>query len=353
MKVAERKMKISIGSYTVSDNNPVCFVAEVGAFYNKDIRMAQDYMDMAAEAGVDFFKTEILHTADVVLANGAKFAYQTASGPVTEDYRAFIERKVVSLEGYEQLFERGRMCGMSMIATVFDDVGIDFLVTQKAAAIKISRNNINHEPLIRYAAQSGLPIIFDLGDVPLWVAQRALHWVQSEGGGAMFNHHPAKNPASASDHNLTLISWLKSCLKTPIGLSCHYRGDEILYASIGAGVNLIEKGIDADPNRSEADLISAASFIELADIVQKCKKCSAAMGDANLVVHEERLDGVRTGIVAKSDINEGEALSLSNIRYAWPPKGISPEYWSIVCGRRIRKAVKSGEPVTWGDLFND
>lgn len=347
-------IKISIGSHTISDKHPVCFVAEVGAFFNKDIKLACDYIDLAAQAGVDFFKTEILHTADVVLASDeVKLVYQTASGPVTENYRAFIERKVMSLDSYDQLFEHGQKRGLSLMATVFDSIGVDFLVRHKASAIKISRNNVNHEPLIRYAAQSGLPIIFDLGDVPLWVAQRALYWVQSEGGAAMFNYHPAKNPASAADHHLTLIPWLKSCLKTPIGLSCHYRGDEILYASIGAGVNLIEKGIDADPNRKEADLVSAASFIELEKIVQKCKRCSEAMGSANLVVQEERLDGVRVGVTATKDLKEGDVLSLSNVHFSWPPKGISPEYWFIVCGRRVRKAVKQGEPVTWGNIFDE
>jgi len=347
-------MKISIGHHTISDKHPVCFVAEVGAFFNKDIGLAKEYLDLASQAGVDVFKTEILHTADVVLAGSdASFSYKTEAGLIEENYRAFIERKVVPLKHYAQLFEHGRKSGMPLMATVFDTIGVDFLVEQKAAAIKISRNNINHEPLIRYAAQSGLPIIFDMGDVPIWKAQRALCWVYNEGGNAMFNHHPVKNPASPEDHNLILIQWLKNVLKTPVGLSCHYKGDEILYAAIGAGVNLVEKGVDIDPERDEADLISAAAFSELSTIVSKCKSCSAAIGGDKLNVNEERLDNVRTGMAAKEDIYIGEELSFDKVTFAWPPIGISPDNWRVIEGKKLKKDIKKGQPIKWEDIIGD
>jgi len=345
-------MSIKFKDYCVADNEPVCFVGEVGAFFNKDIDLACEYLDMALEAGVDVFKTEILHSPDVVLSSsGGIVKYNTSRGVVEEDYRAFIERKTVSLSQYEILFDHGLKSGARIMATVFDNDGIDFLKNNGAVGIKISRNNIHHEPLIRYAAKSGLPIVFDLGDVPLWKAQRAQKWVHEEDGNVMFNHHPVNNPASPSDHNLSLIVKLKEIFKTPIGLSCHYDGDEILYAAIGAGVNLIEKGIDVDPDREEADLVSAASFNDLEKIVRKCKVCSEAIGEPQMNVKEERLDGVRTGLAAKTNLNAGDTLAVGNVIYSWPPKGISPEHWEIVSGRRLQRQVKKGHPITWDDVL--
>ena len=76
----------------------------------------------------------------------------------------------------------------------------------------------------------------------------------------IFNYHPRFNPSSASDHDLNAIGRYQSLLQTPVGLSCHYSGTLLMFVAVGAGANLIEKGVDYDPNRKEADLVSACSF---------------------------------------------------------------------------------------------
>ena len=237
---------------------------------------------------------------------------------------------------------------LPIIATVFDEIGVDFLKFNNAAAIKISRNNVQHKVLVEYAAKSGLPIIFDLGGVTIKKALKALKWVYQNNGKAMFNYHPAKSLANGKDHQLNIINNLKKNFKTPIGLSCHYYGNEIIYTAIGAGCNLIEKGVDKNPERKEADLVTAVSFKNLSNLVKKVKDCSNSMiGKQDLIVNESKLKNSWMAAVSKKDLKKGYRIKYEDINFSWPPKGILPEFIGSVIGKKLIKNIKKYEPLKW------
>jgi sialic acid synthase SpsE len=59
---------------------------------------------------------------------------------------------------------------------------------------------------------------------------------------------------------------------------------------------------------------------------------------------------VRKGLVAKRLIAEGEALGLDNVRFAWPPLGISVEHWDVVVTRRAARTIRPNEIIDWPDV---
>jgi len=135
-----------------------------------------------------------------------------------------------------------------------------------------------------------------------------------------------------------------------VGLACHYRGEEILYAAVGAGVNLLEKGIVDDNEKEEQDVISAANLNELKDIVKKVRNCWLALGTGVPEIREPRDYASWKGMVAKVPIREGEELSLANVGFAWPPEGISVGYWDLVAGKRARRPIAENEVIRWNDV---
>ncbi len=343
---------VNIGGVMVGDGYPTVVVAEVGTFFNKDLDLARAYLRQAVDAGAPIFKTEILHDPDVCLKDtGLLHEYRHATGIKVEDYRKLIERKVVSLEGYRKLLDLCKEFRVPFIATVYDLEGIDFLVEVGGAAIKVARDNINNFPLIRHAARTGLPIIFDAGITYFDEVARAVRLAQAEGaGGVIVNHHPGANPAPPEVHNMRIMQSYKEALCIPVGLSCHYRGDEILYLAVGMGANLLEKGVVDDPDRIEQDLVSAARLSDLKEIIRKVKNCWLAVGNAPARHKEPRDLSVRKGLVAKHTIGEGEILSLDNVRFSWPPLGISVEHWDIVAGQRAARSVQPQEVIRWTDI---
>ncbi|CAN5789076.1 pseudaminic acid synthase [soil metagenome] len=346
---------VQLGPIPVGDGHPTVFVAETGSFFNKEVETACQYLDVIARSGADIFKTEIIHRADICLPHDQTLvAYNHLGGKKTENYREHVERKQLSLADYATIFDHARKLDMPFLATVFDFEGVDFLKSAGGCAMKISRNNINNVPLIRYAARAGLPLIFDEGFVYLDELAAALRWAREAGcEDFVINYHPGLNPAPAARHNLRVIETYKETFGLPIGLACHFRGEEILYAAIGAGVNLLEKGVDADPDRIEADLISATPLSCLPGVVEKVKACWSALGSPHPVPPEPRDLVARACIVVAADLPAGTVIEEKHLRFAWPALGISVSYWDRILGASSVRALREGEPLHWSDLRLD
>lgn len=343
---------VHLGSVPVGEENDAVLVVEIGTFFNRDIGLALDYLDQAIAAGAPVFKTEILHDPDICLADsGLSHTFTHANGQSVEDYRALIERKTVPLDDYRKLLEPCRDRGVPFIASVYDFTGIDFLKDIGAAGIKIARNNINNVPLIRHAAKSDMPVVFDAGEVTVQEIEAAVSLATDAGAtDIIINHHPGANPAPAAIQNLCMIEFYREKFGTPVGLSCHYRGDEMLYLAIGAGASLLEKGFDADPDRAEQDIVSAAPFSELSNILTRIKTCSEAMGTAPVAPPEGRDLSVRAGLFAKQDIASGDVLDDSNTGFAFPPLGISVDQYDAAMGKRAAQKIARGTAISWDDL---
>lgn len=342
---------VQLGPVPVGDDHPVVLVAETGTFFNQDIRLAEDFLAGIVSAGVPIFKTEILHDPNVCLRDsGLELTFNHATGKKTENYRALIERKTVPLSHYARLFEKCREAGMPFIASVYDFEGIDFLVREGGCGVKIARHNIANLPLIRKSAQTGLPVIFDAGLVYLDEIAIAVRVARDEGAEVIVNHHPGPNPTPAERQNLRVISTWKETFDAPVGLACHYRGDEILFAAVGVGVNLIEKGVVDDNTRVEQDVVSALNMSDVRAFRERLLNCWKALGSRFPVIPEPRDLSVRKGVAAARDLREGEILTLENVVFAWPPGGVLSEHWGIVGGKAVRRAIPAGHPVTWADV---
>ncbi|MFT7613561.1 MAG: sialic acid synthase SpsE [Parvicellaceae bacterium] len=338
---------IYIGEIPVGDGCPTVFVAELGTFYNKDVARAKEFIDLAVEGGCDMLKTEILHNSNIINERaGLMHTFEHAGGEVTENYRELIERKTVSLADYQIIFDYAKTKNLPIIASVYDFEGVDFLVKNNAGAIKLWKNNHNNLPLIEYAAKTGLPIIFDIVNLYEEEIGAAVKFALDKGAsGIVLNYHPGHNPTPAIGHDLRLIETYKLKFGVPAGLSCHYRGDEIMYAAIGAGVNLIEKGVHINPDEVDQNVVSTAAFNELKSITEKVRFCSDAMGSGNIQVKEPRKNTLEYGIVAKKELKTGDVLSIENVQFSFPALGVTAKDWSKVEGKHLNSDRNLGDEI--------
>ncbi|CAA7622581.1 conserved hypothetical protein [Magnetospirillum sp. LM-5] len=344
--------EVRIGSFTVGDGHPPVFMAEVGTFFNQSLEQARSYARRIAAAGPVVFKTEILHDPEICMAGtGIQAAYAHAHGRRVEDYRQLIERKCNPLSFYADVAGLCRELKVPFVASVYDTVAVDFMVAQGGAALKIARNNVDHLPLIRHCAGSGLPIIFDAGGLYVWEIVRAVEEARRHGAaGVIVNHHPGANPTPAEQHNLAAIPAYKRLLDCPVGLSCHYRGEQMMYAAVALGANLIEKGVCDDPDEAEQDVVTAAPIGRLPDMLRTITECWQAIGCFPTLPREPRDLDTRSGLVARRDLRPGDVIDRENVGFAWPAVGIPVGSWDLAAGRRLGRAIAAGRPIDWHAL---
>lgn len=343
---------LDFGGVLVGDGHPPVFMAELGTFFNQDVMLAQRQIRSAAQAGVRLIKSEVLHDAELCLkGTGLKHAYQHAKGTAIEDYRRLVERKVLSLDQYRRIFETCHEQQVPFVASVYDFKGVDFLAEIGCAGIKISRDKVDNLALIRHAASTGLPLIIDIGEISLADAARAVSTARQAGsGGVMVNHHPGSEPAPAKRHNLSSIELLKKALGAWVGLSCHYRGNLMLYLAAACGANLLEKGVAEDPKIKEQAIIACCSMDEVHEILEKLEETWLSLGDGALRQEPSKDFDSAQCLVASRTIKAGEVLDAGNLSFAWPPLGISAGHWDLVVGKKAARGLDPHTPLQWEDL---
>jgi len=340
-----------IGGIKIGDEYPVRIAIEIGTYFGTDLERAKDYIRFAKEIGADFLKTEILHDLSIIHDLDMVHTYNTDHGPKTENYRALLERKLVSLEDYEKLIRHAMSQGLPVIASVYDTKGVDLLVSCRAAAAKVASQNVTNRPLIEYCARSGLPLVMDTGNALFHEVAAAVYWAETAGVKCLIlNHRPDGSPCPANEQNIRIIRSHAEAFGWPIGFSCHYDGDEMIYLAIGMGARLIEKPTYHKKERDDQDTMFTLHYDKFREMVKKIRSCSDALGDGVRRKQVPYQLECRACLAAGKDIGEGEALTFENVIFPWPMKGIPASQWREAEGLTTSRRLRKGEPITWRDV---
>lgn len=332
----------------VGDGEPPIILPDIGTFFNKDVSLAKKMLAACKDAGIKIVKGEILHDPEICLNDDTVEKFQSVGGECVERYRDLIERKCLSLEEYRAIFETAKDLEMPFVLSVYDIAGANFAREMGACALKIATSNLVHGPLIRHVASLGLPVLIDTGKASMSEIARAVEWLRDCGMEQFIvEHSPAKPPAPLEDHNLRNMITFQRAFNCPVGLSDHHHGEEMMYAASALGVAVIEKGICPDGDAVDQDVYHALPIDQLSVVVQKCENIHAALGDFHRNKQSTTRAHNRMGLVARVDLEEHEVLSIENVSFAFPTKGIPVEDFERIEGLEVLKALKKGDIIEW------
>lgn len=337
----------------VDDNEPPLFFPDIGTFFNKDMDIAESLVRKLHAGGASLVKGEILHDADIVLDDSTVEVYLGHDGTARQERNhELIERKVVPFSSYEKLFGLCKSLDMGFLLSVYDFRGAEFARDIGASALKVASSNIVHRPLIEYVARLGLPMIIDTGKSSLEEIARAVQWAEDAGASdIMVQHSPEAPPSPLTNHNLRMLETLRQVFERPVGLSDHHAGEEMLYAAVALGAHSVEKGIIPDDMGEDQDVYHALPVSMFEEVSAKCRRIQIALGDnMRYLRRDSKKHPYRMGLVASRDVSRGEVLNLTNVRFAFPAKGIPVEHWDIVEGWHVRCGLNDGQVIGWQDV---
>jgi sialic acid synthase SpsE len=354
--------RFAIGQYDLSPDCPPLFFAEIGSYFNGDVALAAQMITSILDAQQRVpeqpvaLKTEILNDPEICLPGDTMETYASKDGRTRqENYRELIERKVVSLEAYAQLFKLATDRKVPLVVSIYDFVATDFAVKHGAAALKIPSSNLVHIPLIRHAAGKGLPLVIDTGRATIGEVHRAVATARAAGcEDIVIQHSPDGHPALPKAHNLRILQTYLTTFGLPVGLSDHHVGLEALYLSIALGATVLEKGVHVAAEELDQDISHSAAIDDLPRILRSVQESWQAMGKParNPTTKIEGVIGTsqRQCFVAKQDLKPGDVISFDTVRFAFPCKGIPVEHWDLVAGWELTSPVTAGSPLQWHNV---
>lgn len=342
---AKEGLKVKENKKMIKKN--VFIIAEAGVNHNGSIDLAKKMIDAAKEAGADAVKFQTFKAEDGVSRFAPKANYQKETTNAQESQLEMVKKLELSYEQFEELEVYCKEKGILFLSTPFDLASIDFLARLDLPLWKVPSGEITNVPYLIRIAKTGKPVIMSTGMCTIEEISFAVNLLKENGAGEIsLLHCNTEYPTSYEDVNLRAMDALKKYFMCPVGYSDHTLGIEVPVAAVTLGATIIEKHFTLDKRMEGPDHRASLEPAELEKMVSAIRNVEKAMGSGGKRPSESELKNrqiARKSIVAKKNIQAGEAFSEENITTKRPGTGISAIRWFDVIGQAAKKDFTEDE----------
>lgn len=351
---------VRFGDRKVGDGAP-CFITFEAGPTHDGFDTAKRLVELAAEAGADAIKFQILDPERLVADKKQTFSYDVLvdeeSGRterVTEPLYDILCRRAMSRDEWRNLKRLSDSLNLAFFATIAFDDEIELLQELGCDSIKIASGDVNHWPLIKKSARTGMCIQLDTGNATIGEIEGAVDIIRSEGNESIIIHNcPSGYPARLESINLNLIPTLKRIFPYPVGFSDHTSGWNMDIAAVALGANLVEKTITEDRTIRSVEHIISLEPKEMKIFVNRIREIEIAMGTSRRVLHTEELEkrkAIRRSAFLKKPIIEGQSVKDVEIEFRRPGYGIAPNEFEKISDAIFLKDLPAGHLIRFEDL---
>ncbi len=360
---------ISIGNQQIGDGQPCFITFEVGPTHD-GVKSATELLSLAAKAGADAVKFQIFDPDKLVADKKLLFSYEVLidkdSGKtetITEPLYDILCRRCLSQNDWIEIKNNSDKLGLSFFATVGFEEDIRLLEKLGCDSIKIASADINHWPLIRMAAQTGMCIQLDTGNATIGELEDAVEICRMEQNENIIIHNcPSGYPARLDSINLNLIPSLKLLFPDyPIAFSDHTPGWEMDVAAVALGANLLEKTITKDHMTRSVEHIFSLEPNQMHSFIKTIRDVEKAMGQTRRILPSEERENrknVRRSSYIKQNVIKGMTVSIEDVEFRRPGFGIAPNIFESMVGLKYSNNIDAGHMLLLADIeeeksFND
>lgn len=353
-------MKFRIGRREVGDGAPCFIVFEAGPTHD-GLDCALDLARLAAEAGADAIKFQLLDPDRLVADRQQLFSYEVlidrASGKtevVSEPLYDILCRRSMPASDWRRLKQRCDTLGLAFFATVGFPDEVDFLASIGCDSIKIASADINHYPLMTYTARTGMSLQIDTGNATLEEVEAAVNTIRRAGNDKIVIHHcPTGYPARLENVNLRVVGTLKTMFPLPIAFSDHSPGWDMDIAAIALGANMVEKTITHDRTTRSIEHMFSLEPQEMRSFVQVVRDTEKALGQPRKQLSADDAAArmkIRRSAHLRRAVRAGEQLVDELVEFRRPGYGIGPHEIDSYLGSTFDRNMKAGEMLRPADL---
>ena len=353
-------MSFKIRDRLLGDEAP-CYVTFEAGPTHSGLDSAIELVKMAAAAGGDAVKFQIFDPDRLVADKKLPFSYEILvnretgeTRTVTEPLYDILARRYLKPAEWKKVKALADELNLAFFATVGFEDDITLLQEMGCDSIKIASSDVNHYPLIRLAARTGVCIQLDTGSSTLGEIEKAVDVILAEGNNKIVIHQcPSGYPARLESIHLRMIGTLKAMFPFPVAFSDHTPGWDMDIAALAVGANMVEKTITRDRTTPSVEHIFSLEGEQARAFIHALRDVETALGQPRRVLSDVELEQrtkYRRSMFAKRALRAGEILSESDIEFRRPGIGLQPDFLGQVVGKRLAADVAMGHMFAWQDL---
>jgi N,N'-diacetyllegionaminate synthase len=354
------KRKVQFNNQAVGDGHP-CFITYEAGPTHEGLESAKHLVYLAANSGADAVKFQIADPDKLMADKKQMFSYEVlidketgATETVEEPLYDIFVRRHMSREEWIELKRYSDSLGLAFFATIFFEEELQLLEELSCDSVKIASADVNHYPLIKMAARTGMCIQLDTGNSTLGEIENAVNIIHNEGNDRIIIHQcPSGYPARLPSINLRIIDTLRQLYHYPIAYSDHTPGADMDIAAIVFGANLVEKTITTDRSTRGVEHIFSLEPQDMKKFVQRIRDVETAMGMGRRLMSPEEITNrnkARRSVFLTSAAKKGTKINELKVAFRRPGDGITPDRWIQLEGMYLRHDVAAGKKIDFLDL---
>ncbi len=338
-----------IGGTPVGGGARCYVIAEAGANHNRDLGLARELIDVAAQAGADAVKFQTYTGSDLYSSRTPRFEY-------LDDQRSpqeLLDAIALPREWHAALAEHAAARSIHFFSSPFDRAAVDELAAIGVPALKIASFELVDVTLVAHAASTGIPLILSCGMATYGEIEDALDAATGAGATEVALLRCASlYPAPAEIMNLRAMATMRAAFGTPVGLSDHTTGINVAAGAAALGMDLLEKHFTLSRDLEGPDHPFALEPEELTALVAGVREVEAALGHGRLEGPSEPESGemyrlARRSVIAAVDIPAGTELRAEMLTVKRPGYGVAPKHLGLLVGRVAKVDIPFDEIITW------
>jgi len=343
---------IRIDNVTIGPNHKPFIVAEMSGNHNQSLERALSIVEAAARAGAHAVKLQT-YTADTMtlnLAEGDFFIADPDSLWQGKSLYQLYQEAYTPWEWHQPIFKRCQDLGMIAFSTPFDETAVDFLEDLDVPCYKVASFENTDLPLIKKIALTGKPMIISTGMANIAELHETVQTARQCGcHDLILLKCTSSYPASPEDSNLLTIPHMHDLFDCEVGLSDHTMGSGAAIAAVALGVRFIEKHFTLCRADGGVDAAFSLEPEELKQLIIESERAWQALGKISYGAGEQESKSLkfRRSLYIAQDMQAGDVFTRDNLRIIRPGYGLVPKYYEGVLGKRVKRDVKKGTPMSW------
>ena len=344
--------EITICNVKIGLNHPPFIVAEMSGNHNQSLERALKIVETAAKAGVHAVKLQT-YTADTMtldIEEGEFYIDEPGNLWRGQSLYKLYQKAYTPWEWHKPIFDKCKELGLICFSTPFDETAVDFLESLDVPCYKIAAFENTDIPLIRKIAKTKKPMIISTGMATVAELDETVRAAREEGcDDIILLKCTSTYPALPENSNLRTIPHMRELFKCQVGLSDHTLGIGVAVAAVAFGAVLIEKHFTLSRAEGGVDAAFSMEPEEMRALVLETERAWQALGEVKYGYVEAEKNSVksRRSLYVVKDMKAGEAFTKENLKAIRPGLGLPPKYYDILLGKKVKRDVKKGTPVSW------
>lgn len=331
--------------------NRIFLVAELSANHHQSKDIALKTIKAAKESGADAVKLQTYTPECLTLNCNSKYFQIQGTLWEGKNFYQLYQEAMTPWEWHKDLFEYAKELGIICFSSPFSKEGVDFLEELGNPIYKVASFEIVDLELIEYMAKTKKPIILSKGIATKEEIKEALDVCKKEVKDITLLQCTSSYPAPLNEANLSLIPKMQRDFGVKVGLSDHTLGITAPIVAASLGAKVIEKHFILDRKLGGPDSAFSIEPQEFSAMAKAVREVEELLGVESYELSQKSKEGrvFMRSLFVVEDIAKGERIKESQIRSIRPGYGIPPKMKYQVVGKKAKKALKRGEPLSFGD----